>query len=57
MPHNDNYCITTGWLNAPLRGLRFFAGLEWLITRLTGVEANHHRVRRYSGDGSQDPRV
>jgi ubiquitin-conjugating enzyme E2 variant len=44
-PHNDNYCITTGWLNAPLRALRFFHILETTITKLTGVVPNHHHLK------------
>jgi ubiquitin-conjugating enzyme E2 variant len=35
-PHRSHYCITTGWLDAPLRGLKFFPLLERLVTRLTG---------------------
>ena len=36
-PYTSHYCITTGWLNRPLAAIRFFRGLEWLVTRLTGV--------------------
>lgn len=45
-PHNRNYCITNGWLNGPLRALRIFEGVEWTITKVTSVEANHHNIRR-----------
>ncbi len=44
-PHNRNYCITTGWLNAPLRWLRFFEILEWSITQVTGVKPVHFHTR------------
>ena len=54
LPHASHYCITTGWLNSPLRALRVFEALEWSITRLTGVQANHHRVRQY-GNSSAEP--
>ena len=37
-PHMTNYCIATGWCNPPLRALRFFARLESLITRCTGLQ-------------------
>lgn len=30
-PHRTHYCITTGWLNPVLDGLRFFRVLEWGI--------------------------
>jgi ubiquitin-conjugating enzyme E2 variant len=47
-PHGDNYCITTGWMNAPLRWLRFFRALEWLMTAVTG-ELPLHRRREIDG--------
>ena len=46
LPHNRNYCITNGWLNAPLRGLKIFEMVEWSITKITAVDANHHNIRR-----------
>ena len=36
-PYDANYCIATGWCNRPLAAIRFFRGLEWAITRLTGL--------------------
>ena len=36
-PHTRNYCITLGWLNGPLRAIRFFETLERLITTVTGA--------------------
>ena len=36
-PYDRHYCITTGWLNAPLASLRFFRVLEWLVTASTGL--------------------
>ena len=36
-PFNRYYCITVGWLNYPLRKIRFFETLEWIITATTGA--------------------
>jgi plasmanylethanolamine desaturase len=36
-PYHRNYCITVGWLNGPLRAVRFFETLERTITALTGI--------------------
>jgi ubiquitin-conjugating enzyme E2 variant len=36
-PHTRNYCITTGWLDAPLRASRAWDALEALITLVTGT--------------------
>ena len=36
-PYARNYCITVGWLNGPLRAVRFFETLERIITAVTGV--------------------
>ena len=37
MPYRRNYCITLGWLNAPLGAIRFFETLERIITAVTGA--------------------
>lgn len=36
-PYNRNYCITNGWLNGPLRTIRFFETLEAVISWTTGA--------------------
>lgn len=37
-PFAVNYCITTGWCDPLLTHLRFFPALEWVVTRLTGLQ-------------------
>jgi len=36
-PYARNYCITVGWMNGPLRAIRYFETLEWIITAVTGA--------------------
>lgn len=37
-PHKSYYCITTGWLNPPLRAVRFFPLLDTFLRRWTPIE-------------------
>jgi hypothetical protein len=37
-PHTRNYCITTGWLDGPLRILRVWEALEWTISLVSGAK-------------------
>lgn len=38
-PHTKGYCITTGWLNPVLDAARFWRGLEYMVTLITGIDA------------------
>jgi ubiquitin-conjugating enzyme E2 variant len=40
-PHHKAYCITTGWMDKPLRTIAFFPLLERGIERLFGVKPLH----------------
>jgi plasmanylethanolamine desaturase len=33
-PHDKHYCITVGWMNPILNGVRLFRASEWLIARV-----------------------
>jgi len=36
-PHGTHHCITNGWMNGPLRAIRFFESCEWVMTTCTGA--------------------
>ena len=36
-PFITNYCIALGWCNPVLNAVGFFRGLEWLVSRTTGL--------------------
>jgi hypothetical protein len=49
-PYDRNYCITTGWLNHPLRAIQFFARLEWAITAVTGALPRRDDIGRAAAE-------
>lgn len=36
-PFDRDYCIVNGWCNPPLRALRFWRGMEWMVSKLSGA--------------------
>jgi ubiquitin-conjugating enzyme E2 variant len=45
-PFARYYCITTGWMNAPLTAIGFFSTVERIITRMTGAIPRHDDIGR-----------
>ena len=41
-PYDQHYCITVGWLNPLLDGIKFFPFLERVVKAVTGIEAGEH---------------
>lgn len=41
-PHDSNYCITAGWMNAPLARLRLWARAEWFAEHVLRVTVHRH---------------
>ena len=50
-PKNTYYCPITNLLNPVLEKIRFWAGLEWVIWRLTGVRHREDTSVRGQGPG------
>ena len=44
-PYDAHYCITTGWCNRPLEAIRFFRGMERMVTSVTGAHPRHDDER------------
>jgi len=42
-PHGEAYCITNGWMDAPLRWLRFFDVLDAIIENICGLPPRRRR--------------
>jgi plasmanylethanolamine desaturase len=40
-PFEKHYCITVGWLNPILTGLRFWRALEWGVVQVAGPQQIH----------------
>ena len=36
-PYATHYSITTGWMNRPLAAIRFYRGLEWVVSSVSGL--------------------
>lgn len=47
-PHDKHYCITVGWMNPVLNGLRFFRTLEWLVARVRPTWLHIEERTRYA---------
>jgi len=52
-PHNRNYAITNGWTNGVTHRLHFYEGLEWLVTKVTGVRPQHAQAAAPSDPAPQ----
>jgi hypothetical protein len=50
-PKNSHYCTVTNVLNPVLDGIRFWAGLEWLLARTIGLQRREDTSIRGHGPG------
>jgi len=39
-PYETHYCITTGWMNAPLARIRFWSGMERVLERVLNLRVH-----------------
>lgn len=52
-PKNTYYCPITNLVNPMLESVKFWAGLEWIIARLTGIEHRPDTSNRGAGPGPE----
>lgn len=52
-PKNSHYCTITNVLNPVLDGVRFWAGLEWLLARFTGLKRREDTSVHGHGPGPE----
>jgi ubiquitin-conjugating enzyme E2 variant len=45
LPYAGYYCITNGFCNRWLESIRFFRGLEWMISSITGIPPRREEER------------
>jgi hypothetical protein len=50
-PHDRHYCITVGWMNPVVSGLRLFRMLEWSVAAVWPALMSPATVARRSGTG------
>lgn len=50
VPHHKHYCITVGWMNPVLNGIRFFRAAEWIIARVKPHWLHIEERTRYAAE-------
>jgi plasmanylethanolamine desaturase len=50
VPHHKHYCITVGWMNPVLNGIRFFRAAEWMIAQVKPHWLHIEERTRYAAE-------
>ncbi len=53
-PHDKHYCITVGWMNPVLNGLRLFRALEWVVGRVGPTWLHIEERMRFAAQKAAD---
>ena len=56
-PHDKHYCITVGWLNPILNGMRFFRAAEWVVAQFRPGWLHIDERKRVLADLATGPRM
>lgn len=53
-PFDDNYCLSTGWMNPILRRFQFWRKVEYYVTKFTGMIPRNEDLKVYESNKTKN---